>query len=123
MAERVTPPHFDLEDSKVEVNLGEYIAMEVKASRSVQQSHDISMQVKEPQDDMKSFVTLHFEKLGREIGDSLGSLGSLAKDLAEINNTLIWWTKPVTALLAVIATAVVVQIVQQLVPYWRVFQR
>lgn len=109
MAERVTPAHFDAKDSKVELNLGEYIDMKVKSSRSDLQSHDISMQVNEPQDDLKAFMTLHFEKL--------------AKDLAEIKNTLIWWTKPIMALLAVIATAEVVHIVQQLVPYWRVFQR
>lgn len=75
MAERVAPPHFDVEDSKVALGLGTYI----------------SMQVKESQSDFKSFITLHFEKLEKD-AEKRG------KDIEELKK-FAWWIKPIFALI------------------------
>lgn len=97
MAERISPPTFDVDDSKVEIDLGSYIAS----------------QVKESQEDLKHFMTLNFERLGKDVDEQMKSMKSMRNDIDELKNS-IWWIKPMTGLLGVIATAVVGYIVEQL---------
>lgn len=103
MAERVSPAHFDVVDSKVELDLGAFI----------------STKVAESQWDLKTFITQNFDKLGKDIAELRASttkeINEVKKDIDKINST-IWWLTPMTGLLTMIAAALVGCFVQQVMP-------